>query len=368
MGIKDLKDLLNKKMGAIVAHDLTKENPTEVKDWIPTGSRWLDSIICKGQVAGIPVGKFTEIAGLEATGKSYMGAQIAANAQKKGIDVVYFDSESSIDPTFLTAAGCDLKKLLYVQATTVEHVLESIEVILQETDDRMLFIWDSLAMTPCKADLEKDFDPQGSMALKPRILSKGAERLTIPVADKQATVLILNQLKTNIGGNKWDTILTPFFAPGGKAFAYAYSLRIWLTGSKAKAAFIEDDNGFRLGKSVKCRLEKSRFGTEGRSCNFNIMFGTDKPGIGDEESWIDAIKISDRVTTGQWWSITYRDGTVKKFRSSAWMEELKDPVFHAEVLNIMDEAVVKSFDEKTGNAGDFYDGSEESTDEESTDE
>ena len=45
MGIKDLKDILNKKMGAIVAHDLTKENPTEVKDWIPTGSRWLASLI-----------------------------------------------------------------------------------------------------------------------------------------------------------------------------------------------------------------------------------------------------------------------------------------------------------------------------------
>ena len=114
MGIKDLKDLLNKQMGGNFAHDLTKENPTEVKDWIPTGSRWLDSIICKGQVAGIPVGKWTEIAGLEATGKSYMAAQIAANAQKKNIGVVYFDSESSIDPAFLTAAGCDLDSLLYV--------------------------------------------------------------------------------------------------------------------------------------------------------------------------------------------------------------------------------------------------------------
>ena len=94
MGIKDLKDLLNKKMGVNVAHDLTQDNPTEVKDWIPTGSRWLDSIICKGQVTGIPVGKWTEIAGLQSTGKSYMASQIAANAQKKGISVVYFDSES----------------------------------------------------------------------------------------------------------------------------------------------------------------------------------------------------------------------------------------------------------------------------------
>ena len=87
--LKAMQKLVNKKTGLNVAHDLTEDNPTIVKQWIPTGSRWLDSIICRGKLAGIPVGKFTEIAGLEATGKSYMAAQIAANAQKMGIDVIY---------------------------------------------------------------------------------------------------------------------------------------------------------------------------------------------------------------------------------------------------------------------------------------
>ena len=116
LSIDDMRNLINKKAGVQVAHNLNKENPTEVTDWIPTGSRWLDSIICRGQLAGIPVGKVTEIAGLEATGKSYMAAQVAANAQKMGIDVVYFDSESAIDPTFLERAGCDVNTILYVQA------------------------------------------------------------------------------------------------------------------------------------------------------------------------------------------------------------------------------------------------------------
>ena len=364
MGIKDLKDLLNKKIGAVVAHDLTEENPTEVKDWIPTGSRWLDCIICKGRVAGIPVGKWTEIAGLEATGKSYMAAQIAANAQKKGIQVVYFDSESSIDPAFLMAAGCNLGELLYIQATTVELVLETMETVLGQTEDRVLFIWDSLAMTPAKADLEKDFNPQATMAMKPRVLAKGTEKLSLPVADKQATVLILNQLKTNITSNVAEAMTTPYFTPGGKAMAYVYSLRIWLTGSKSKKNFITDDNGFRLGKLLKCKLEKSRFGTEGRSCEFKIMFGTEKPGILDEESWLEAIKISDRVKTGAWYSLLYRDGTERKFRAADWLQELEDPLFRQEVLSVMDEVVVKKFDERTGNAGDYYDddGQEEETD------
>ena len=127
VNMQDLMKLVNKKAGQNVAHDLTGDNPTSVKEWIPTGSRWLDSIICKGQVAGIPVGKITEIAGLQSTGKSYMATQIAANAQKTGKMVVYFDSESAIDPTFMERSGCDLERLMYVQASSVEFVLETIE-------------------------------------------------------------------------------------------------------------------------------------------------------------------------------------------------------------------------------------------------
>ena len=64
LSLADMRNLINKKAGMNVAHDLTEENPTEVKDWIPTGSRWLDSIICRGRLGGIPVGKVVEIAGL----------------------------------------------------------------------------------------------------------------------------------------------------------------------------------------------------------------------------------------------------------------------------------------------------------------
>ena len=102
--ISEMRSLINKKAGQEVAHNLRESNPTEVTDWIPTGSRWLDSIICRGKKAGIPMGKIVEIAGLEGTGKSYMAVQVAANAIQKGIDVIYFDSESAVDPKFLQSS------------------------------------------------------------------------------------------------------------------------------------------------------------------------------------------------------------------------------------------------------------------------
>ena len=359
VAMQDLMGLVNKKAGRNVAHDLTGENPTQVKEWIPTGSRWLDSIVCRGRVAGIPVGKVTEIAGLESTGKSYMAAQIAANAQKMGKLIIYFDSESAIDPNFLERAGCNLERLMYIQASSVEFVLETIEELLGATDEQLVFIWDSLAFTPAVSDVEGDFNPQSTMAMKARILAKGMSKLVIPVADKRATLIVLNQLKTNIpqGPNaRIIAMTTPYITPGGKAMHYSYSLRIWLTGRKAKSSFIEDDKGFRIGSEVKIKLEKSRFGTQGRSCAFRILWGTEDVGIRDEESWFDAVKSSEYLTSaGAWYTLSMPDGYVKKFQPSKWTELItSDDEFRSNIMQLMDEEIVRKFDRREGEAKAFY--------------
>jgi len=361
LSLSDMRALINKKAGVNVAHNLTEENPTQVKDWIPTGSRWLDSIICRGKLAGIPVGKISEVAGLEATGKSYMAAQIAANAQKMGIDVIYFDSESAIDPTFLERAGCDLGALLYVQAASVEFVLETIEDLLANNDNRMLFIWDSLALTPAISDIEGDFNPQSSMAVKARILAKGMSKLTVPIANSQSTFLVLNQLKTNITRSPSEALTTPYVTPGGKALIYAYSLRVWLKGRKAKASFVEDENGFRIGSEVKVKIEKSRFGTQGRQCNFKILWGTEEIGIQDDSSLFDAISGSDSlVRTGAWFTLLGDDAEPlgSKFRASEWVARMEDEQFRTRVHDIMNEHVINKFDKREGHASEFYEDGE----------
>jgi len=356
LSMKDKLALINKRAGMEVAYNLKNDNPTEVTEWIPTGSRWLDSIICRGKLAGVPVGRITEIAGMESSGKSYMAAQVAANAQKQGFSVVYFDSESAIDPSFLANAGCDIDNLIYAQAASVEMVLETIEQLLTETDDKYLFVWDSLAFTPSISDLEGDFNPQSSMAVKPRILSKGLSKLTVPIANSNSVLLVLNQLKTNITMNVAEAMTTPYFTPGGKALAYSYSLRVWLTKRKAKKSFIENDAGFRIGSEVKVKLEKSRFGTEGRNCTFQIVWGDKNPRILDRESWLEAVKSSDQIRSGgAWYTLIYDDGGEQKFQGSKWLEWLEDEKFYNQILRLMDREVIQKFDEQTGDASHFYD-------------
>ena len=366
LSLADIQKNINKKAGMNVAHNLNEANPTEVKQWIPTGSRWLDSIICKGQYAGVPVGKIVEIAGLEATGKSYMAAQIAANAQKQGIDVVYFDSESAIDPSFLERAGCNLDNLLYIQAKSVEFVLETIDDLLK-VDNQFLFVWDSLALTPVEQEVQGDFDPMSQMAMKARVLARAMSKLTINIANKQATLLVLNQLKTNITRIAAEAMTTPYVTPGGKAMAYAYSLRIWLTGRKAKASYVLDDNGFRIGSEVKVKLEKSRFGTAGRQCNFRILWGTDDAAIQDDESLFDAVKGSSNILqSGAWYTLVHDDGQEEKFQAAKWVEKMQDDKFRQRVYQIMDEEVIMKFHTREGNAQDFYDNDDDVQVEEDT--
>ena len=137
---------------------------------------------------------------------------------------------------------------------------------------------------------------------------------------------------------------------------YAYSLRIWLTGRKAKAAFVTDDNGFRIGSEVKAKLEKSRFGTQGRNCVFNSLWGDEEIGIQDRESWFEAIQISDNMKqSGAWFALVYEDGTEEKFQRKNWTEKLKDEKFYNRVLKIMEEDIIMKFDNRTGKAEDYYD-------------
>ena len=113
--------------------DGSEDTPTDLTEWISTGSSMLDLCISNRPDGGIPVGRITEITGLEASGKSLIAAQILANTQKMGGLAVYIDTENAINEEFLQALGIDTAKLLYVQLETVEDIFEVME--------KKLFSW-----------------------------------------------------------------------------------------------------------------------------------------------------------------------------------------------------------------------------------
>ena len=82
----ELADSLNSKIkGQKVAFflDGSDDTPTDINDFISTGSSLLDVAISNRPNGGIAVGRITEINGLQASGKSLLGAHILAETQKK---------------------------------------------------------------------------------------------------------------------------------------------------------------------------------------------------------------------------------------------------------------------------------------------
>ena len=91
-----LAENLNKKIGKDnrVAYflDGSDSTPTDIKEFISTGSSILDLAISNRPNGGIAVGRITEINGLESSGKSLIGTHILAETQKKGGLAVYIDT------------------------------------------------------------------------------------------------------------------------------------------------------------------------------------------------------------------------------------------------------------------------------------
>lgn len=296
------------------------------------------------------------------TGKSYMAMQLIANAQKMGLVPVYADPEDALDSTFMERSGVDLENVIYLQPANLETFLESMEELMKNHKHKFLFILDSLAACPTKTDVAGTYDPQGSVGHKARVLSLAFQKLRSQLAQTQSTLVILNQLKTNIsgladvqGGPKYAKMTQKYTTPGGKAPEYWASLRIWLTSSTSKNKNVFDDKGYRIGSYVKATLIKSRFGTQDRFAEFKILWG-DTVGVMDEESLLEAIKSSPRYTGGSWSKLLDREGKEYKFQSEKGFVKLmkEDVAFKDAVMDILEEEVILKFDKRQGKAEEYY--------------
>ena len=73
----------------------------------------MDLAIANRPNGGLPVGRITEITGMEAAGKSLVAAHVLAETQKKGGLAVYIDTESAASTDFLEAIGVNISNFLY---------------------------------------------------------------------------------------------------------------------------------------------------------------------------------------------------------------------------------------------------------------
>tara|TARA_R100001463_G_scaffold14827_5_gene39009 strand:- start:8122 stop:9249 length:1128 start_codon:yes stop_codon:yes gene_type:complete len=347
-----LADSLNKQFkGMKVAYflDGAEETPTDLTEWISTGSSLLDLAISNRPNGGLPIGRITEITGMEASGKSLLAAHLLANTQKKGGLAVYIDTENAMNEEFLTTIGMDMNKMLYVQLETVEDIFEVIENIIlkvKESDrNRLVTIAvDSVAAATTKIEQAQDYDKEGWATSKAIVLSKGMRKITQLIGRERVALIFTNQLREKLGvmfGDKYTT-------SGGKAIQFHASCRLRLKAAGQIKAKVQGKEQV-IGIKTKAKVVKNRMGPPLREAEFNIYF---ESGIDDTGSWLQIMKDYSLLKQGGSWYTYTCDITGEdiKFLSKDFDEKiLSNPERKESIYNKICETLIMSY--KTDDIG-----------------
>jgi recombination protein RecA len=346
----ELAETLNKRFKTFdkVAYFLNEEDwsPSDITDWVSTGSSMLDLAISNRPNGGFPVGRITEIAGLEASGKSLLAAHALKSTQDKGGVAVYIDTENAISREFFQAIGVRLEDMLYIPLDTVEDIFEAVEAIIEKirssNKDRLVtIVIDSIMGASTKPETAALYDKDGYATSKALILSKAMRKITNYLGRERVCLIMTNQLREKLGVSFGDKYTTS----GGKAIGFHSSVRIRLKSIgqiKMKKGMVEQVIGIKTNATVI----KNRMGPPLRSIEYDIYFDS---GIDDYGSWLSILKEQKLVTqAGAWYTYQVVDpdtGEVEdiKFQSKDFYEKvlsnqaLKDSVYE----QICDRLILK---------------------------
>ena len=341
-----LADSLNKKFKDMkVAYflDGSDTTPTDIKDFISTGSSMLDLAIANRPNGGIAVGRITEINGLESSGKSLLGAHILAETQKKNGIAVYIDTETSVSQEFLEVIGVDMSKMLYLHLETVEDIFEAIEEIVtkvRESDkDRLVTIMvDSLAGASTKVEMEADYDKDGWATSKAIIISKAMRKITQLVGKQKIALVFTNQLRQKLGvmfGDPWTT-------SGGKALPFHASTRIRLKNMGQ----IKDSKKNTIGMKCRAQIVKNRLGPPLRHADYDMYFDS---GIDNYGAWLTVLKEHKLVKVGGAWYTLNFEGEDFKFQSKDWTDLItENDELRTYLYQLICDKVILKYQEKLG--------------------
>jgi len=308
------------------------EAPTNVDGWISTGCAMLDVAISNRPYGGLPVGRITEITGLEQSGKSLVSAHLLAETQKQGGVAVLIDTETAVSRDFLEAIGVDVSKLLYVSADSVEQIFDFTETIIEKVretskDKLVTIVVDSVAAASTTNELASDYKKDGYATDKAIIISKAMRKITNMIGRQKISLVFTNQLRQKMNAMFGD----PWTTSGGKALAFHSSVRLRLKNMGQIKMKVNSKDKV-VGMKVRCQVVKNRMGPPLRAADFEIYFDR---GIDNYGSWLGVMKENNMLKqAGAWYTYVDTDtGEEIKFQSKDFIvmmgekHELREQIY-----------------------------------------
>ncbi len=267
---KDLDALWDSVADITPYSSYLSENEITQDDWIDTGSMVLNALISGSLHGGIPRGRVTQFAGPSQTFKTGFILKILANAQKKGMIVVIYDTEGAIDAKSAKAAGLDIAKVRYYKTQTAENTRNSIYKLLtkikeKQWDGKFIIAIDSLANLQSEIELnrmskESTSADMGTFAKSIKSLLKTC---TVMSTLTNTPILVTNHVYDD-PSQMYPTLEKNI--AGGKAAVYLPSVTVQLARKAMK------DDGGKTVDDTKAASQKSFSGVVIRALTVKNRF------------------------------------------------------------------------------------------------
>lgn len=267
-------------------------------DVISTGSLGLDVAL---GIGGFPRGRVIEIYGPEAGGKTTLGLEAIAQAQKAGGTAIFVDAEHAFDPAYAQNLGVNLNELFISQPDTGEQALEITEILTRSGGVDIIVI-DSVAALVPKAEIAGEMG-ELQVGLIARLMSQALRKLTGVISKSKTCAVFINQIRHKIG----VMYGSPETTPGGLALKFHSSVRCDIR----RIGAIKRGDTF-IGNRTKVKVVKNKLAPPFKIVEFDIIYGE---GISKYGELVDLGVQNNLVQkSGAWYS--YKDERIGQGRDS----------------------------------------------------
>jgi recombination protein RecA len=234
---------------------ITRDRPSTP---IRTGSLTLDNAL---RIGGFPRGRIVEIFGKEGVGKTTLALTGAANAQREGGRIAYFDNEYKLDFSWARTLGVNVDDALILRGVRAKGTIDSLLEIIRSGDFALVVVDTVAAFFPDEHLESSDSQFNGEMEL---LVARALPRIASAAGNTLACVLLLNQIRRN----DEEVFGKPTVSPGGHALHHCSSIRLELT----KTISEKRGRDIVIGSRVKGTVVKNCVGPPWGTAEWAINF------------------------------------------------------------------------------------------------
>ena len=251
---------------------LDENTLSTVNDWIDTGSYALNGIISGSLYKGVPMGRIVGFSGPSGCGKTLILNKIVANAQKKGMHVIYADSENALDFDTSKRLGCDPSTIKHLPVEIIEDTRNQLVKLLKtivenNLQGKFLIVIDSLGnlISSREAGVIDDGKSSADMGSKAVSYKSMLRALTHAAAKANCPILFSNHTYDNPNA-MYPTLVKS--QAGGSGPLYMSSVLLQMSTKQEKASKLDNKNAVEdstaiskdiNGLTLRCVTTKNRF-------------------------------------------------------------------------------------------------------------